>query len=383
MAVVDTPEPARLRVIDRLMTSGSFEAILATLAAALAGIFTYLKDQPREVLALDAALFLAAALTARYPRAAGVALGAGLAAMLLIPSAWATLGEYAALIAVLGAGMRQRTRVQLAMIAGYGPLLILTTARDAPDFRGALMGAIAWSAFLGMMWAVGHLFTTVTRAHESQRKADLVLQRQQLTHELHDTVARSLTVVVRLAERMQRSGTADSECLAEITDAARAAHDQLRLVMDLLGDPTGPATPVSIGSSSLTEALRSGRALLEQHGFAPTITVEGDVELLSEERSRVLGSAAGEAFANLVKHGDPSRPSAVSVLVTADHAELTALNHPRTEIAPGLTGTALGLHGMRRSMAELGGTVSAEQIGSQWQTRITLPLAAGSDKRTR
>lgn len=93
MAVVDTKEPASRRVIDRLLTSGSFEAILATLAVALAGIFIHLKDHPREALLLDVPLFVAAALTARYPRAAGVALGAGLAALLLIPSSWATLGR--------------------------------------------------------------------------------------------------------------------------------------------------------------------------------------------------------------------------------------------------------------------------------------------------
>lgn len=374
MAVVDTDDHARHRVIDRLLTSGSFEAILAALAVVLAVVFNYLKDQPREVLILDVALFLTAALTARYPRAAGVALGVGLALMLLIPSPWATLGEYAALIAVLGAGMRRRTRIQLAMIMGYGPLLIMVTARHAPGLREIAMGAIAWVAFLGLMWAVGQLFATVTRAHENQRTADLVLQRQQFTHELHDTVARSLTIVVRLGERMRRNRTASPEELAALADAARAAHDQLRLVMELLDDPTDPASPISIGSSSLTEALISGRALLEQHGFAPTITVEGDLGLLSEERSSVLGAAAEEAFANLVKHGDPSQPSTVVVWVTADRAELTTLNHPRTETAPTPVGAALGLHGMRRRVAELGGEVIAEQIGSQWQTRILLPL---------
>lgn len=82
-----------------------------------------------------------------------------------------------------------------------------------------------------------------------------------------------------------------------------------------------------------------------------------------------------------MKHGDPSQPSSVAVLVTSDHAKLTTLNHLRTEISPVLTGTTLGLHGVRQRVAELGGTVSAGQIGTQWQTHILLPSRTTPDPR--
>lgn len=372
MAVVMTQEPEPRGMIDRLLTTGALEATLASLAVVLTVVFTYLKGQPGEVLILDVALFAAAALTARFPRAAGAALGVGLAAMLLIPSSWATLGEYASLIAVLGAGMRRRTRTQLAMIVGYAPLLIVTTARDAPELRGAVMGAVAWSILLGVVWAVGRLFATVTGAHESQRKADLVLQRQQLTRELHDGVARSLVLVVRRSEHLQRIGVPTPDDLAELTEQARTAHQQLRVVMELLGDPTAP---VQTGSTSFDEALGNGRVLLHQSGFTPTITVAGDTRMLTDERSQVLGATAGEAFANMVKHGDPSRPCSVSVSVDAEHAEFSTLNHPRADAATALAISPLGLHAMHERLAALDGAVSTGLVGSQWHTRILLPLS--------
>ena len=148
--------------------------------------------------------------------------------------------------------------------------------------------------------------------------------------------------------------------------------------MNLLGDPTDPTTPISTGSASFEETLRTGPRLLEQHGFAPTITIEGDFGLLSTEQSSVLAAAAGEAFANLLKHGDPGRPCAISVRVTADLAELTTTNHPRAESAPTAGQGNLGLFGMRQRMAEMGGTVGAQRAGSQWQTRVLLPLAVNS-----
>lgn len=378
MAVIDRPLTRGSRRVSQLLASGWFEAVTAMLLLLLAIFLNRAASQPLGVLLLDAALCVTAGLSARRPRILGVVLGTLLALNLLLPVHWATLGEYAPLIPIAGSGMRGRVRVQRAMIAGYGLLLGLITIQDAPSVLGAAMGCLSWAALIFLAWVVGRAFIAHTRAQQQQREAEATLHQQQLARDLHDTVARSLTVVVRVGERLRRQAAFDSNDLHVLTDAARAAHDQLRLVMQVLRDPATPNPPVT-GAASLVEALRNGMVTLRQHGFAPTITIEGNVGCLTELQSTALGAAAGEAFANVVKHGETRRPVAVVVLVTQAQIDLTVLNYAPSR--PGTTAAGgMGLWGMQQRVAEVGGTVTAEPSGAQWQTRVRIPLLPSNQR---
>lgn len=360
--------------LDRLVESGWFETIPSGLLLVLSGIAGRLHNQPVGVFLLDAALYITTALTAWFPRVAGVALGGCLALLLVVPVEWATLGEYAAPIAVLGAGMRRRAKTQLVMMIGYGALLVAVTAREAPTQSAIILGSLAWVFLMTVAWSVGYAFVRSAEQQERLRAAEIVLQRQQLTYELHDTVARSLTMAAKLAERrLSRQAEPDPE-LESIVAAVREADERLRMTMSLLHDEEGSAVP--IGPSSLADAVRAGQTLLQEHGFRAEISIQGDLGRLSAEQSTLLGAAAGEAFANLVKHGDPARPCAVVVAVTRQQAELTLLNHPRTGESPTSSDDSFGLLAMRRRMTEAGGTASAEKVGEQWRVRIQLPLRA-------
>jgi signal transduction histidine kinase len=179
-------------------------------------------------------------------------------------------------------------------------------------------------------------------------------------------------MAAKLAERrLSRQAEPDPE-LESIVAAVREADERLRMTMSLLHDEEGSAVP--IGPSSLADAVRAGQTLLQEHGFRAEISIQGDLGRLSAEQSTLLGAAAGEAFANLVKHGDPARPCAVVVAVTRQQAELTLLNHPRTGESPTSSDDSFGLLAMRRRMTEAGGTASAEKVGEQWRVRIQLPL---------
>lgn len=384
MAVVDQASGGRRRVVGRLLDSGLFELVPAALLLALVVAYNLGVDQPWQALAVDVGSCVAAALTARFPRAGGIVLAAWLVWYLVIPVPWATLGEYSPLIAILGAGIRGRLRTQVVMTIGYGTLLVAITARGATSVAGAILSSLAWVVLLAIIWLIGYAVFTLGRAHEIQRAAELLVQRQRLARDLHDTVARSLTMVTMLGRRIQDRGSTPED-LQALIDTAQSAQDQLRLALRFLSDPAIPAaqgTAASTGpsaGSSTAEALRAGEALLQQHGFRPTIEIEGDPGRLTPHQSSVLGAAAGEAIANVVKHGDPSRPVAVVLSIGSGQAELDVLNYATQAPAPSGE-KPLGLWGMQQRLAEVGGTVTASRIDDQWQTRVVLPVGT-SDPR--
>ena len=383
MAVAEHVDITDRRRTEHLLSSGWFEAVPAILLMLLAVFFNRLAEQPVPALALDAATCVAAALASRFPRTAGLVLAGCLALYLAVPVEWATLGEYAPLIPILGTGMRELGRIRAAMTIGYGLLLVLIAARNAPTSAGAIMGVVAWLILLAMAWIVGNVFVAVARSHERRRRAESVLARQRLARDLHDTVARSLAVVSMLGEQLQEQTTVDAEKLDALIDAARSSHSQLRLVMGLLRDPVDLGTSGSTGSSSLAEALRVARSVLHQHGFPATFSIEGDLNLLTTHQSDIAAAVAGEAFANLVKHGDPARPTAVVVSIGPEHADLMVLNHVRSAANGARTDETFGLWGMRERLAEVGGTMTARQIGAQWQVHVQLPVAtAGTPARS-
>lgn len=101
------------------------EAGLASLLGIAALAIDAINNQPWPAIALDLGACLAAALTALWPRTAGTVLVGVLTLYLVIPPGWATMGEYAALIATLGAGRRSRPSVREATVATYYDLLLV------------------------------------------------------------------------------------------------------------------------------------------------------------------------------------------------------------------------------------------------------------------
>lgn len=378
MAVVDQSPLTASRPITRLLASGWFELIPAAILMALAVVLNFGFDKPKAALLLDGCAFVAAAFTGRYPRVAGALLALCLLAHLAIPPTWATMSEYAPLVPLLGAGVRGLVRRQRVMVIGYGALLAAITAHDAPSLSEALLGCVIWAVLLLLVCFVGYAFNRLDRAHQVERQAALMLQRQRLVRELHDTVARTLMIIAKQGERIiERGGT--PEDLEALVATARGAEDQLRMALRFLSDPTSSATQWAPGSS-LGEALRTGEALLRQHGFQPTIDVGGEVRLISPQCSSVLGTAAAEAIANVVKHGDPARPVAVAVSLVGDQVELDVLNYAAATTS---RDNSWGLQAMGQLLAEAGGTVTTERVDDQWHCRILLPLAATEPKKGR
>ncbi len=361
-------------LVVRLSRSGRIEVVLAVSLAVLTVVLITGTGKPWPPLLLDCLACALAAVTPRWPRAAGVALGLVLASYLFIPTEWATMGEYALLIPILGSGMRGERTARAVMSGAYLVILAALTVQAAPNLVQAFLGSIVWAVLIGLLWLIGNVFVASSRAHEQARQTELVLQRQAVARELHDTVARSLTRVAMAAEGALLHGSATSAELELIADQARRSTQELRWVMTLLRDPANldglASTP-----TPLHLALLQGRAELAQHGLQATVSVTDGIEQLDPARSEALGAVTSEAISNMIKHADPSGPCAIIVDVSEDNAELVFLNRPRQDERAS-SALSLGLQNLRETLEPLGGSLHTERQPTQWMTRATLPMSA-------
>lgn len=368
--------PRRRGAFAGLVQAGWFEALLAAVLAVVSVGSIVGLGRIWQGAALDLLICAVAAATGRWPKVAGVALAGVMVGYLLIPRSWTTLGEYAPLIPILGAGMRGATRVRAVMTIGYLPLSVgRLFALAAPDRVSAIAGSLVWAVLIGILWLIGNAFTAVVEAQRRARAAELVLMRQELSRELHDTVARSLTRVTLAAERARLRGGASEDDLTLISDTAADGVRQLRWVMSLLASPVQPGSLARLPGTSLTSALASAEADLSRHGFAVSISVTGNPSTLPQDHAATLGAATGEAVANIIKHGDPASPSAIGVDITDADAELVFINAPRPTalVEPG---GGMGLPTLDQRLQAVGGAVTTECTASQWRTRIHLPIQA-------
>lgn len=365
-----------------LVQAGWFEAILAAVLAVVSVGLLVGMGRAWQGVALDLLICAVAAGTGRWPRVTAVALAVVMVAYLLIPRSWTTMGEYAPFIPILGSGMRGATRLRALMTIGYFPLSVgRIFALAAPDQASAIAGSLLWAVLIAILWLIGNAFTAVIEAQRKARAAELGLMRQELTRELHDTVARSLTRVTLAAERARLRGGASEDDLALISDTAADGIRQLRWVMSLLASPVEPGALSRLPGTSLNTALASAEAELSRLGFLVSVSVTGDPGSLRPEHSAALGAATGEAVANIIKHGDPDSLSAIAVTVTVHDAELVFINAPRP-VAAVEPGSGMGLLAMEGRLQAVGGDVTTECSASQWRTRIHVPLQVASAAST-
>jgi signal transduction histidine kinase len=363
-----------------LVQPGRIEILLAMILLILSLVLQIPTRQSTGGMAIDLAICTATAAAARWPKAGGAMVAVLLLVRFFCPAEWFTMGEYAPLIVVLGAGMRGERRIRAVLTAIYVPLLWAISWMLSGGDKSVYLGDFAWVVLIGIMWVIGNAFNTVTEAQRQARAAALVLQRQVLARELHDTVARSFTRVSMIAERAKLRGETSAEDLASISDEAIRGVEELRWVMTLLRDPASSVDALAEGRGSLSDALTAGEQSLTQDGFSVNLSVAGDLNQLSQAQSEVLAAVTAEAVANMSRHGDPAHPVGVVAQIDSDAAELAFINTPAVEPDDEPSRERLGVWGMRQRLESVNGTVSVGLEDQRWVTRVRLPLSVGKSK---
>lgn len=359
----------RPQVVHRLLVGGLLDLVLVALLAGLS-IAVGLHVGDPVAIAVDLAACAAAASTVRWPRVGGVALGIVLTVYLTAPDSWAAMGEYAAMIPILGTGVRDERRERLAMTLGYGLILVAIQVRDYPTDVRWLLGSLIWATLIAVLWLLGSGITAFIKAQDTARVVALTQQRIGLARDLHDTVARTLSQLSRQAH--QAADNDDTAALRPLATGISKAASELRWLLGALREPDD--RPALNSTSSLADTFKALLQDLKAAGFTVNTTIEGNLDAVPRPAADVLADISREAAANIERHGAPGRPCAIVASLDGDWADIAFINEVPAAGRNKADGSPLGLIGATERLAAVGGQLDARREGQQWITRVTIPL---------
>jgi signal transduction histidine kinase len=208
---------------------------------------------------------------------------------------------------------------------------------------------------------VAELTAAQERLAAAERYAGTVAERERLAHEIHDTLAQSLSSIVMLLRSVGEQGTVLPEGARRQLDVAASAargalEDARRLVRAL--------EPAGLAGQSLATALRRLVEDTAPVGIDVGFEVDGEPYELPTTLAVVLLRTAQGALGNVVAHSMATRarvtltfqPGRVSLDV-ADDGRGFDIDAPRAETT---AGTGIGLAAMRKRLAAVGGTLTVE-----------------------
>jgi signal transduction histidine kinase len=253
---------------------------------------------------------------------------------------------------------------------------------------------VAW--WLGrLLWSRRDALLALVDVAERQAAAErdraalmLVEERLRIARELHDVLAHSVSVIsvqATVGEHLSvRDPAAGRAALATIGEVSRSTLQELRQILTLLRDDSGPAaagtTAVADGGHAPEEPVRSLADLddlietFRAAGLPVRATTHGAPRSLSSSAELCAYRIIQEALTNTLKHA--AAGSADAVLDYGPSAlSLTVSDDGRGAAAAGRPGH--GIIGMRERTALLGGTleVGPADVGG-FRVRARIPYDA-------
>lgn len=216
-----------------------------------------------------------------------------------------------------------------------------------------------WMALASILATAGVVVWAALQARRDRRHHERELarhaaaeavarQRLELARELHDSISHRLgaiTMRAALAQRMPDK-MPPSEALPLIEELSRSATDDLRRVLDALGDDETPDASLDL-DQAMEAAERAGLSI-EFHHDPP--------DPLPSPVAGEISALVREALGNTVRHAGPTQV-AVSILTADGAVQVRVLDEgPRTEWH-GASGTGRGLASLRERFSALGGQV--------------------------
>jgi signal transduction histidine kinase len=273
----------------------------------------------------------------------------------------------------------------IAVAASFLAILDCTISMGSADESGI----VYFTGGLGISWLSGLLLRrqdTLTAQLEAMRDAQVeqlaTSERARISHEVHDVVAHSLTVVMLNLTGARRALASDperaDEALARAEVVGRDSLDSIRQVMGLLREPGSAALPQPTidGVPALVDGYR--RAGLDvELAIGPVAGVDATVEL-------VIYRLVQESLANVLQHA----PGAAATVVLSDDGNgvgVTIENGPATMPGPPASGrTGLGRRGMSERVRAVGGRFEARATPSDgWRVSAWLPARDDAPAATR
>ena len=214
-------------------------------------------------------------------------------------------------------------------------------------------------------------------ARERDQQAQLVAasERSRIAREMHDIVAHSLSVMIRLADGAEAMVEKDPEAslaaIRNVGSTGRASLAEMRRLLGVLRDEENELaerTPQPT-LEELPQLIESYRAA----GLPTMLTVTG-VPPTGQGAQVTIYRAVQEALTNALRYA--RQPNRVEVLLEcADSAvTVTVTDDGQPGETPASEGSGRGLIGMAERAALFGGTVTSGRMpGGGWRVRMTMP----------
>jgi signal transduction histidine kinase len=198
----------------------------------------------------------------------------------------------------------------------------------------------------------------------------LAADRRAVARELHDIASHHLSIAAQHASAARlrlAAGDADvTDVLRAVEDAGRAALQDLRPLLDVLGPGAVPAQRVpQPGTAQLPSLVEQVRAA--------GLLVRADLRLtrrLPAGQALVVYRVVQEGLTNALRHGRGT--ARVSVVEAGGQVVVEVVN----EIGRRRPGNGLGLVGLRERASLYGGELVAGPSGRSWVLRAVLPAQA-------
>lgn len=320
----------------------------------------------------------------------------------IVCSKWPQVQEFLLLVSLIGSAIIGKFALAIPLLAilaflgshrslkRHSPLVIVGTIVLALEWAFHPKGP-AWSSALAVALTasvVGIAFGSAFRWLDRRRKqaeeqvADALKQaayareeeRQQLAAELHDVVAKDLTVITMLAGSM-RLNTADEDVVTtskSIETTSRTALDDLQRLLLVLRNRDLPliSSPTHEDSVEATVAVMAAR--LETLGWhvESSVTCAPMPVSVSDAVNRILD----ESTSNAIKHNGPAT---VKITVMDDGDDVVvAVSNPVTDsdIEP-VRSTGMGIARLKERVSLLRGEISIGLRNGWWVVSARIPRA--------
>jgi signal transduction histidine kinase len=201
---------------------------------------------------------------------------------------------------------------------------------------------------------------------ESGRQAGMLVERQRLAMEIHDTLAQGFTSILMLLEAADSAPSEQARMHGE--RAARAARENLAEARALVS----AQPPTGLAGSSLPDALRRlVERLDEETGVVMSWKLIGEPRRLAANTEVVVLRCAQEALTNMRRHANAARSSlCLRYLVDVVRLEVS---DDGVGFDPA-TAAGFGMVGMRKRVTEAGGELAVRSTpGSGTVLTVEVP----------
>lgn len=285
-------------------------------------------------------------------------------ALLLPPGVHGYVGVFAFIMVIT---FVRRHRLWLALGLSLATLAVGTwlsyRASDEVNLGEAM---VAWFLAAMIAWALSLGSRAQAQLSAFNEREKHVRDRVDFAWDLHDFVARDLTIISMRVDSAIARGGATVEELQLIAEHSRAANKFLRETAKQFGDSGLPSQHRAV---TIASAIETTRAELESSGRE--LVLPGECPDYPRMVDAVGGRILLEALHNAVKHG--TGPITVTCEADGDELELVVRN-PLSGRAGARASRGMGLAAMRQRATMFGGTLVAGPLDGEWVSTIRLPF---------